>query len=65
MTVSSNEHTQWSVAQTFDGITGSRTFRSADEALEHARKLLDADPCAKIEIDKYTPTADELRRQVK
>lgn len=56
-----NEHTLYTVSQTENGITGSEGFSTADEMLAHVRDLLAANPCAKIALDKYTPSEDEVR----
>lgn len=61
--MSSNEHTQWSVSQkdTESGWTGSQAFFTEADMLAHVRGLLAAGGCVQLSIDKYTPTACELR----
>jgi len=60
--MTANEHTQYTISQTHDGITGSRTFWTLDELFAEIRTMLNAEPCIKIAVDKYTPDEEELRQ---
>lgn len=60
--MNANEHTQYTVSQTHDGITGSRTFFTLAELFDELRSKLAANMCCKLSVDKYTPDEEELRQ---